>query len=321
MKPLLQRAFLSFLIGYIVVFFSEIFFWYVKPLGIDLFVTTFFYGVVIFFCLSCITYFHVRNIWSLFLVGALFGWLTEGVIVQTIFYFFPLSLSFTGLSWHALISFFFGFYLLRKLLLQNNYAKTVLFCLALGVFWALWFMTWAVEAPSEGGIKLFLEPEQFIFFSFLTTLYFMLTQILLSTFKTFSFKPSRGEVWTVGGFLLLYFLFVAVPAQPPIVFVIPPLFALIFFALWQNKQHEKRKNILTTFRGNITLKNYFLLLIIPLVASVVYFIAYGQGLYFYPDLLRFMHFFVFVLPQVIVGTGFFLLALGKIFFQKTLYRN
>lgn len=78
------------------------------------------YSVVTYILLSVVTTFRVRSVWAIFLAGALYGWLIEGVIVQTMYDDFPLQVSFTGLAWHALISVLIGWYYITNVLVQNQ---------------------------------------------------------------------------------------------------------------------------------------------------------------------------------------------------------
>ena len=110
----MRRLVVTLAAGYILVFYSESMFWARYRPGEDsvasYLVTWIVYSLSAFVFLSLVSLLRVRNIWALFLCGALFGWLTEGVIVQTMYDDFPLNISFTGLAWHALISIWVGWY-------------------------------------------------------------------------------------------------------------------------------------------------------------------------------------------------------------------
>lgn len=93
--------------GYILFFYSELVFWVrVQPVDtlpgrISAWLA---YSLLAFVFLTILMRFRVRTVWALFLAGAVFGWMTEGIVVQTAYEDLPFSLSFTGLAWHALIS-------------------------------------------------------------------------------------------------------------------------------------------------------------------------------------------------------------------------
>ena len=52
--------------------------------------------------------------------------MTEGIVVQTAYEDLPLSLSFTGLAWHALISVWVGWYAVRRALFSGLKATLLL---------------------------------------------------------------------------------------------------------------------------------------------------------------------------------------------------
>ena len=102
--------------GYILMYFSELLFWARRAPGDSLagwLGTWLVYSLTGFIMLSLGGHFRARSIWALFLAGAVFGWLTEGLVVQTAYEDLPLSLSFTGLAWHALISVLVGWRAMR----------------------------------------------------------------------------------------------------------------------------------------------------------------------------------------------------------------
>ena len=93
--------------GYILFYYSELVFWArAKPTdSLPNWISTWLaYSLLAFVFLAIVARFRVHTIWALFLAGAVFGWMTEGIVVQTTYEDLPLSLSFTGLAWHALIS-------------------------------------------------------------------------------------------------------------------------------------------------------------------------------------------------------------------------
>src|SRR4051812_31155712 len=104
---MLKRLLSVLACGYILMFYSEHVFWaHIRPEDslLGYVATWLLYSLLAFVFLAIIGHFHVRSVWAVFLAGALFGWLTEGVIIQTTYESLPLSISFTALSWHALLS-------------------------------------------------------------------------------------------------------------------------------------------------------------------------------------------------------------------------
>ena len=87
----------------------------------------------------------------MFLVGAVLGWLIEGVVMMTFFGTaeipFPYTIAWTGLSWHALSLLFRPVWAQTALL--RSFAATAFLSAALGIFWGAWSISWTIEAPAS----------------------------------------------------------------------------------------------------------------------------------------------------------------------------
>ena len=139
--------------GYILTYFSELLFWARPRPGDSLggwLGTWLVYSLTGFMMLALIGHFRARSIWALFLAGAAFGWLTEGLVVQTAYEDLPLSLSFTGLAWHALISVLVGWWLTGNTL-RRGLLPTMVLSAAIGLTYGLWAIHWWL-AP-DGGVS------------------------------------------------------------------------------------------------------------------------------------------------------------------------
>src|SRR5690348_807196 len=90
--------------GYILAFYSEWSFWAGRPaqefFWLEAIPTWLVYSCFAYFFLAAVSYFRVKSIWAFFLAGAIYGWLGEGVYVQTMYDTFPMNISWTGLAWH-----------------------------------------------------------------------------------------------------------------------------------------------------------------------------------------------------------------------------
>ncbi len=151
-KPLLVRFALALATGYVLMYYSELVFWArFKPgdtLG-GLAATWLFYSLAAYAFLSVLVFFRVHNLWGIFLAGALYGWLVEGVIVQTMYDAFPWQISWTGLAWHALLSVLVGWYWMLKALRSHAPASAWLSSAAIGLFIGFWAISWWVEEPES----------------------------------------------------------------------------------------------------------------------------------------------------------------------------
>ncbi|HLY29526.1 MAG TPA: hypothetical protein VKQ36_00735, partial [Ktedonobacterales bacterium] len=136
MKAWLNRCALALLTGYIFYYFSEASF-AARPIDststFDIVITIFAYSCTAYVFLALISAFHVRSLSALFLAGAIYGWLTEGVVSQTLYLDFPLNISITGLSWHALITVLLGWYYIPMLLRRQRVGKLVVTLLLTGI--------------------------------------------------------------------------------------------------------------------------------------------------------------------------------------------
>ena len=117
MRRWTQRLAVVLATGYILFFYSERLFWSFPRPGdtfADLLLTWVVYSLLAWVFLLLVRQCRIAAFPALFLAGAVFGWLAEGVVVDTMYGNkdnpFPASISFTGLAWHALISVGVGWY-------------------------------------------------------------------------------------------------------------------------------------------------------------------------------------------------------------------
>lgn len=99
MRGLLRRLCLAIVTGYIFVYYSEYAFW-ARPLAnIRLpdalwLLLTYSFAAYVFLTLAVTL--RVRSFATIFVVGALFGWLVEGVFVQTMYSLLPFRVCLTN---------------------------------------------------------------------------------------------------------------------------------------------------------------------------------------------------------------------------------
>ena len=148
MTQILARWLAILATGFTFVFFSELLFWGTPSLP-QFLMTWGVYALLAYVFLLLVQWFHVNNLPSLFLAGAIYGWLTEGVIVATLYEALPQSISLTALSWHALITVCLGWYGLRRALRAADARPIVLWSVGVGLLGGLWLPLWGVE-QTEG---------------------------------------------------------------------------------------------------------------------------------------------------------------------------
>ena len=291
MRSFFERVAVALCSGYIILYYGEFVFWATPDReGMNagsIVAVWLMYSLMAYPFLCVVSYFKVRDPWAIFLAGAFYGWFEEGIIVQTTYGTpdtpFPMSISFTALAWHAPIDVFVGWYLMRSVLTQNKYLKTIALACGVGLFYGLWGIFWFNEPPQpmkallDTGRKdlLFLH---FALFAFVTTALLMLAHWLYQRLRPTEFKPSKVELWTVGVLVLLYYALITVPAAPRALWVLPPLMGATLWALRNSRRAEVRCDAIVAFPERVKPLNYLLLFNIPLVAGTVYFLALANDL-------------------------------------------
>ena len=205
-------------------------------------------------------------------LGAVFGWLGEGIVVKTVFEMLPLSISFTALAWHALITVWVGWYAVQKSFIAASAWSTLIVSAAIGVCYGLWAIMWWNEP--DGGVSTISE---FALFSAVTTAFVILAYGLAHWSAKEPFVPNRWLVLLSLSVFAILFL-VSVPAIPISVIVLPVLLCLAYVGLRQNRLNEREGSLLDTFSGDIPITKYLSLLAIPAMGIIVYAIAISLGL-------------------------------------------
>jgi hypothetical protein len=276
MKPLKQLT-LVLSTGYILFYFSELLFWARLRPGDSLpgwLATWLTYSLAAFVFLTLLTYFRVSDIWGLFLAGAAFGWLTEGLLVQTAYEMLPLSLSFTGLAWHALISVGVGWYALLRSLVSPRRWASLLLSAAIGACYGLWAISWWLEP--DGGTA---SVTEFAAFSFAATLPLLLACWLFNWSAEVAFHPPRWVIGGIAALFALYFFIVTIPAAPLSAVILPLLLALVYLGLRRQRRYSGRPPLLASLPVVIPAWKYLSLLAIPAVGTLVYALALSMNLH------------------------------------------
>jgi hypothetical protein len=208
--------------------------------------------------------------------------MTEGIVVQTAYEDLPLSLSFTGLAWHALISVWVGWYAVRRALFSGLKA-TLLVSAIIGLAYGLWAISWWVE-PGE----IPASPLEFAQYAILSTLLLVFACWLYDHTIPRFFAPNRFVVIAVGILFLLYFAFIAVPAAPLASVLLPVLLLLIYLALRRNSQRETREPLHLCFSRTDQIWRYLGLLLLPVTAALVYAAAFYLGARWYTNWLLYL---------------------------------
>jgi hypothetical protein len=264
---LLRRLALAVSTSCIFICFSELGFW-ARPTegttwpGALLLLLPYSFAAYIF--LTAVSTFRVRSTAAIFLAATLFGWLVEGVIVQTAYGNLPFSLSFTGLAWHALLTVMVGWWSMQRAL-HTSVWRTLWLSALIGAAYGTWATQWWGEAPP-------IPLPDFAAYTFATALVLGAAYWVAARVKAAPFAPSRPEWVLMLLTLLAYFALVTVPQQPLAFIVLPPLVALVLLALWQNRRRETRDDAIMALYSSVPIKLYQVipLLALPIAATCIY---------------------------------------------------
>jgi hypothetical protein len=299
----LKRWSLALATGYSFVVFSEHMFWSRYRVNEDslgnYLAVWLAYSLVAFVFLWIVQFFRVRSLWSLFLAGAVVGWLAEGVIVQTTYESLPLSISFTGLAWHALLTVLVGWYGLRQAL-SSSLTQSLFYSTLIGTSWAFW----AIHHWGEAVVV--TPPLNFAVYATSVTVTLVLAQLAWNWAGS-AFTPSRLELGIVLSLFVLYFAFVTVPATPVALLILPFLLGTVLLSLWRNRRLEPKGSVLEPLSDMVPLKRMWALLLIPLFAGGLYTLAHGLVLEIKPP----THWLVYLITTPL-GFIFFFVSLVKI---------
>jgi hypothetical protein len=284
-RPMIQRqvrkAAIILANGYILFFFSERVFWSFWRPGdnlSELLVTWIAYCLLGWIFLDLVRRFKVASFSSLFLCGAVFGWVGEGVVVDTLYGDptnpFPLSVSWTGLAWHALLSVGVGWYLIGRALTDEKPTKIALISLAVGVSWGLWAVWWQKELGKDVDTSVL----GFASHALPCSIPFLLAWFVLGLAQPHWFQSGRVATIVLWGLVLAVFLVARVPTRPYAALILPPLLLTCIVGLHRNARREQRPDVLDGILDRIRTRNVLVLILIPVSAIAVYALFHSLNL-------------------------------------------
>ena len=255
--------------GAILFFFSETLFWGRPgraPLA-ELVLSALAYSVLAGALLAVLAGTRARSAAALVLCGAVYGWLSEGVLAGTLYQNFPVQVSWTGLAWHDLLSVCGGLFGLGAAL-RHSLGRTVTVSALLGVFWGAWATTW--WQPGEGAVVTPLAAFALHAAgqgALLALAYWALPGLLRGA--TFTSRNGRTGLALV---LLAWFGVVTVPAQLTALLILPPLLVLTGLALRRHARQPAagQELLLDVLRRPIRATRSLAVLTMPAVAAGVY---------------------------------------------------
>lgn len=202
--------------------FSEAFYWY--PGGTDLPPRVLFYLVPTTALVWSTTRWPGSRWPAVVLAGAVYGFVTEGVLTPVVyggFPFDPIAISYTSLAWHAVVTVGFGLVALHRVLVRGPVVRACAAAAAFGAFWGLWAMVWRLppeadmEPSSLSALRGQVGPGVFALYTLAATVVVGSCHLLLGRLV----RPVDlilGRVWPVVMLVagLIWFAFGAVPVAP-----------------------------------------------------------------------------------------------------------
>ncbi len=288
MRPWLTRFATALLTGYVFVFFSEISFW-ARPL--DSVVWPGIIGNWLAYSLTAYVFLGIVGAarpqrWAtVFLCGALFGWLVEGVLVATMYADLPLSISFTGLAWHALLTVGVGWYLIPRAL-RTSFWAVAGWCTLVGACLGLWGMTWWFEVGAQK-----IDLPTFATYFTVRTVVLGVAYVLLGRVAPAQMRLNWGEWGVLMACVVAWFALLTVPGVPFALFILPPCVALTVFALWRFARRDGPTAAPTAWSrvtGPFPVWRALGMLALPLAASTVYGLGVAFGMPFKSGILLYI---------------------------------
>lgn len=255
-----QRILAALAIGGIIGFASEMLFYIAPPPalgGFDIPFTWLFYSATAWLCLGLSARLGVRGPVSLFLVGCVFGWVIEGVVVNTVYAALPWTVPFTAMSWHGLVS---GVLVFGAGRTSVNWPvwKAVAYWAALGILFGLWGQFWVIERQD-------MPPDHLTFAYVLGLgLFVPIAHIVLDYLpKTYPYSPAENKSLVASATLLWAVQMVA--GLNPSYLVLP---LVVLPTLWILSQRRSARGVVLT-RARAPAWRHFLFMLTPLFASVM----------------------------------------------------
>ncbi|MEM6371298.1 MAG: hypothetical protein AAF727_00735 [Pseudomonadota bacterium] len=277
------RAVVILAFGAILVCVSEFWFYRVAE-DVDSILILLAYGLLGYLFFAVLYRFGVHTVAGLSVATCLLGFLIEGVAVPVVYADLPISIVWTSLAWHALITFAAGWLLMRHVLI-SGWVRSILFSAAFGLALGFWngFMWNAQEDAVTGAFTYDWQPvdafaEQFLF----GYLLFLVGHIVFDRFHTKSIAFRRGEhlaLWAVAGVVSAIVAFdagllVAYPAFLGLV-------ALCLFALAKEARADATPDPLAvhlTHHTHIPMVRFASTVLIPVCAILTYGFYVSNGL-------------------------------------------
>ncbi len=293
-------------LGYLLAFYSEFLFYgqrsdptLPEPPLTDLISLWIAYTAMAYLLLSIIRYFRVQSLPALFVAGAAYGWMLEGMVVATLYQSLPLTISFTALAWHAPIDVVLGLSWMPRLLQEASLWKTAGAMLGMGVVWGIW-MLWPWYEIGNG-----MDAGAFLGFGLLSTAALLPAYWLLGRQQLTDFQPRRIPLLILSVLLAILYLVNGLTNYNAAALILPILLLVCWGGLAHSRRREPPGDLLPALSGKPRPVNLALLMLLPLSAFTTYRSFLGNGWILPSNVLL-------GLTASVGGAALFLVSLGKL---------
>jgi hypothetical protein len=225
-----------------------------------------------------------------FLVGALFGWLVEGVLVTTVVKIVPFSFSYTGLAWHALFTVLLGWWWMPRQL-TRPLLRSVGPIVAVGAGAGAWASFWKFSHRLE--IPVF----DYALFALVTTALYAAGLAVWWAFRTRSNPGLRGSAAAIA---VLGVIAVLHAVSNPLTLLGPALVGLALLAIILTAPSGTDDPLLPT-AGPAPWRSLWRLVLIPIAATAVFALIGSAPVAVVTG-------WIFVIVTALLGAAFFVIA-------------
>ena len=266
--PTLRYLALSLVLGGLSIWGSENLFWMMPPPGItplDFIFTVIAYSIACAVALSAVIWTGVGGLPAAFLGGAVMGYMSEGVIVGTIYQPNPFFLIWTPLACHALTT---GGLILGvgRAGVRLGPIRMALIRAALGLAGAYWAQYWSSE---RDGL-----PELWLFGFYLFGLGGLvpLAHVVMDRMGQMP-RPRVWVLWVVPVIALFVWGAQGIADMNPMRLELPVMLALFFWIM----RRLGRRDVPASFGPTVPVWQHLLFLIAPLLIVVLAPLGWAQG--------------------------------------------
>ena len=259
---------LSLVLGGLSVWASENLFWMMPPPGItplDFTFTVIAYSIACAVAISAVIWTGVSGMPAAFLGGAVMGYMSEGVIVGTIYQPNPFFLVWTPLAWHALIT---GGLILGvgRAGARLGPAQMALIWGALGLAAAYWAQYW----PSERGAL--PEFRLFAFYILGLGLLVPLAHVVMDRMGQMP-RPRTWVLWVAPAIAVFVWVAQGIADLNPLRFELPVMLGLLIWIMRRLGQRDAP----VSFGPPVPAWQHMLFLIAPLITVLLAPWGWAQG--------------------------------------------